>query len=332
MTSDAFMEIQKDFLSKIKHQLPSSISFVDVLSDLFETSIDSVYRRMRGETALTFDEIIKLCNHFKVTFDSLVETDYSGVTFNYATLPHTIDGFKMYLCSILQDLESYKSSGQVIIYYVAMDIPFFYLFAYPRLAAFKMYYWMKSVLNVSEYQDKKYHYDDTDKEILKIGEKLLSLYSRVESIEIWTENTVGSLRKQIEYYWEAGYFEDNQEAEYLSYQAIELINAVNHNAENGSKLSEHEIQNYRLYCSDIEIGNNCILLGKDELRRVYHTYNTFNYMVTSSNRFSKETFDWIQTIIGKSALISGVSEKLRVQFMNKLTGQFESLIKKTRLE
>ena len=323
MATPDLMEIQKNFLDKLKHSLSSNVSFVDSLSDLLDISIDSVYRRMRGETALTFDEILILCNHYKVTFDSLVETNHAGVTFNYSVLPRSVEGFKMYLRSILNDLKSLKTAENINLFYVAFDIPLFYLFAYPELAAFKMYYWMRSVLNVHEYQEQKYSFDITDKEILEIGHELLEAYSQVGSIEIWTDNTTGSLKKQIEYYWEAGFFSNDDEALVLCDQAISLIKSVNHKAELGTKQAGNERSEYKLYFSDIEIGNNCILLEVDGMRRVYHTYNTFNKMVTSNNRFCEESLVWINSIIGKSTLISGVSEKQRIQFINKLLKQFE---------
>jgi hypothetical protein len=326
MASVEIMELQKDFLDKIKLNIPSAVSFVDTLADMLEISIDSVYRRMRGETALTFDEIIKLCNHFKVTFDSLVETAYSGVTFNYNVLPRTIEGFKLHLKAILEDMELVKTKSNACTYYVAFDIPVFYLFHFPELAAFKMYYWMRSVLNVPEYQEGKYSFDTFDKEILDIGKKLVEVYSNIESIEIWTENTMGSLKKQIEYYWEAGFFEDEKDAEKLCHQAIELLQMINHFTNKSSKTGDIGNQNFKLYCSDIEIGNNCILLELEDVRKVYHTYNTFNIMITSDNKFCEQTQVWINSIIGKSTLISGVSEKQRIRFIHKLTRQFEETL------
>ena len=46
------------------------------LADLLGVNVDAAYRRMRGVTALTFDEIQKICLHFNISFDSII--NYSG--------------------------------------------------------------------------------------------------------------------------------------------------------------------------------------------------------------------------------------------------------------
>ena len=316
-------EAQKAFLEKVKYTLGSNISFVDELSQLLEISTDSVYRRIRGETELTFNEIIKLCNQFHISFDSMVECDPLGVTFSYNILPRKIEGFKYYLVSILEDLKTLAKYPSSRIIYVAEDIPIFHLFNYPELAAFKMYYWMKSVLNIPEYQNQKYSFENTDKEILEIGNEMVKSYAGVNSVEIWTEYTVNSLRKQIEYYWEAGLFEDKNDANLICNQAGELVQSVSKLAENSSKLPGNRFQNFMLYYSEIEIGNNCIMAEINNLRKVYLTYNTFNKMYTTNEKFCEETNTWINFLIAKSNLISGISEKQRLQFVNKILSQLD---------
>lgn len=324
-------EKQKQFLEKIKFLLPSNISFVDSLSQILEVSPDSIYRRIRCETALTFDEIVKLCQYYKLSFDSLIECDSSAVTFNYGSMSPSVESFKGYLRSILEDLNLLNKIGDSKVIYIADDIPIFHLFAFPELAAFKMYYWMKSVLNVQEYQNQKYSVINTDPEILEIGSKIRDAYSKVHSVEIWTEYTINSLRKQIEYYSEAGLFENGSDAIVICDQAGDLIHYISNLAEKSTKLAGTQIQNFILYYSEIEIGNNCILVQVNNMKKVYFTYNTFNKMATSNNKFCEETNSWINYLISKSILISGVSEKQRLQFANKILAQLDNTRKKIQL-
>lgn len=317
------MEKQQQFLEKLKYILPANISFVDSLSDILQLSPDSVYRRIRGETSLTFDEVVKLCGHFRLSFDSLIECDSSAVTFNYNQIYPEVESFKNYLRNILEDLMLIGKIGTGKIIYVAEDIPLFHLFAYPELASFKMYYWMKSVLNVPEYQNQKFSFENTDREILEIGEKMREAYLNIPSVEIWTEYTVNSLRKQIEYYYEAGFFDDSMQADIICNQAAGLLQLVSNLADKSSKLENRAVQNFTLYYSEIEIGNNCILVEVNNMRKVYLTYNTFNKMSTTNEKFCNETSTWINYLTAKSNLISGVSEKQRLQFINKILDQLE---------
>lgn len=63
--------IQGSFFQVIKDHLPGHISLVDELADTLEVSNDSAYRRIRGETSLTFDEIAILSIKYGVSIDNL---------------------------------------------------------------------------------------------------------------------------------------------------------------------------------------------------------------------------------------------------------------------
>ena len=328
MTSDKNFEKQKSFLEKIKYLLPSNISYVDALADMLQLSTDSVYRRIRGETSMTFDELVKVCQHYGLSFDSLIDCDSAAVTFNHNQVTPEVSSFKDYLRSILNDLILLSKVDDANIINIADDIPIFHLFVFPELASFKMYYWMKSVLNIPEYQNQKYSFKNCDGEILEIGEKMHDVYAYIPSIEIWTEFTVNSLRKQIEYYSEAGFFEDSSDAMLICDQAAELIRYVSNLADRSTKLTDNKSKNFTMYYSEIEIGNNCILVSFNNMNKVYLTYNTFNKMSTTNEQFCSETRSWINYLIAKSNLISGVSEKQRLQFVNKILEQFETTRKK----
>src|SRR5437868_2689306 len=81
---------QTILMQKIKEMLPPNISFVDELAELLGLSNDSAYRRIRGETALSIEEIASICKKFKISFDSFINSSDAGmVTFSYKSLNNT---------------------------------------------------------------------------------------------------------------------------------------------------------------------------------------------------------------------------------------------------
>ncbi|MDI3320916.1 hypothetical protein [Pinibacter soli] len=81
--------------------------------------------------------------------------------------------------------------------YLNKDIPIFYHFIFPELAAFKSYFWMRSILNYPEYANKQFKISEhiTD-EIRQTGHKLAEAYSQLPSQEIWN---IESLEKTMDY-------------------------------------------------------------------------------------------------------------------------------------
>ena len=115
---------------------------------------------------------------------------------------------------------------------------------------------------------------------------------------------------------------------YGHYKAKISLEYVNSLADRSTKLPGHGSRNFTMYYSEIEIGNNCILVNVNNMSRVYLTYNTFNKISTANQKFCDETKTWINYLISKSNLISGVSEKQRLQFVNKMLEQFKDTRKK----
>ena len=319
--------LQQQFLQKIRESMPSNISFIDELAETLEVSNDSAYRRLRGETALTIDEVSKLCTTYNISFDMFVQNDES-ISFSYNSLQNT-EGFVHHLQSILVDMQQIRKSEDKEIIYAAVDIPIFHHFNFPELSAFKMFYWMKAVVGVDSFSTQKFSIDIINKEIANLGKEIYKTYTQIPSIEIWTEETINSLIKQIAFFWESGNFINNEDALIICEQAKKEILLLEQQATLSNKLIENsseESSKFTLYYSDIEIGNNCIYTKRGDLKSVYLSVHTFNKLLTSNQKFVSQTEDWLNNLIAKSILISGVAEKNRYQFFKKAYDKLDKLI------
>jgi hypothetical protein len=280
--------IQARLFERISKTLPSSISLVDELSEVLNISNDSIYRRLKGETALSIHEIELLCNMYMISFDSLCKYAGNTVTFDFNPMVDQVN-YKNYLLSIMNDLEIVQKSQKGKIIYAGEDIPLFHNFGFPTLAKFKLFYWMKSIMNIESLQGKRYDPQLVDQEILSIGKELYDLYAQIPSIEIWTEVTPISLFKQIEFFWESGIFQSKEDALAICDDAREEFLLLEKEAEIGCKF--------------------------DSKRNLV---NTFNKLTTRNKFFCEEIDKWLKNLIRKSNLISGISEKQRYRFFKRL--------------
>jgi hypothetical protein len=323
--------IQIQFFDRIKDTLPVSMSLVNEIAEALEISIDSAYRRLRAETPLTIDEISILCQHFKIGFD--IFAGQSGtVSFHFEQMSG-IEGFKRYLLELRNSLISLSKSENTELYYAAIDIPIFHHFNYSELSAFKMFYWMKDVLNEPTLDSKKFEHGMISDELLILGNQIYEAYCNVPSIEIWTHATTTSSIAQIEFYFESGIIEKKENALLLCNQLEEEIKTIQKQAELSCKLmteNSETFENYKLYFSEIEIGNNCILTKKADIKNVYLSFHTFNKLATDNNRFCDDTFKWLNNLLKKSTIISGVSEKQRYMFFKQIFEKINKL--KMRIE
>jgi hypothetical protein len=331
---DGTASAQTVLMQRIKEMLPPNISFVEELSDLLGISNDSAYRRIRGETALSIEEIALICKKFKISFDSFINSADAGlVTFSYKPLSNTLESYRIYLENILSDIKKINGFEQKQIIFAAEDIPVFHHFSQPELASFKIFYWAKSILGVPEFEDRKFTPGVISKDLIDTGKKIVDLYNGIPSIEIWSEDTANSTIKQIEYYWESGVFSNKEDCLMILGQLERMIAHIRKQAEQSAKFSidkpagEFE-NNYTLYHSDVMIGNNCLLITTGQVKSAYLSYHTFNAMLTTNNAFVSETDGWLKILIKKSIQISGMAEKQRYQFFRKIDEQLKKLREK----
>ena len=106
------------------------MTLVDSIADILEISNDSAYRRLRCETLLDIQELLILCNHFRISLDSLQISDV--VNFRYKPLPADSGSLPRYLEGILGEMKMINSVESKQIIFTAEDLPIFHYFNYER--------------------------------------------------------------------------------------------------------------------------------------------------------------------------------------------------------
>jgi hypothetical protein len=322
---------QSYFVDLLKKSVPHHVKLAEEMSQLLEISADSAYRRIRCETDITLNEALSLCRHFDISLDSLSPSNPNSVMFRVNNLTVEMDSFTGYLDQLCEDLEwiTRFDNGEVI--YAAEDIPVFYNFYFPQLAIFKMFYWTKSIQNVTELQGKKIEElvlpESWGPKVNRIGE----LFLKLNSIDLWSEDTIKSVINQVKFYWEAGFFGERETALAVVDQLANLVEMVQKQSETGKKMQfskgQYTNSNYTLYVSDLMIGNNCVFLKAQDKMASYIGFHSFNYMRTTDVFFNTQSEIWARNLIAKSTLISSVAEKARNQFFKLNFAQVDALRK-----
>lgn len=325
---------QQALFQQIKTSLPQHLSLVNEVAVALSVSNDSAYRRIRGETSLTLDEFKMLCTHFKVT-PNLSATSNEMVNFYYQHIENSEKGFEGYLLGLLGALQKTDAFETKKIIMAAKDIPLFHLFQFPKYSAFKMFFWMKSIMNVPEFENRKFHPSLISKQFIDLGKQMSELYIKIPATEIWTEETINTAVRQIEYYWESGFFEKKEDALQLCEEVTQMISHIQKQAELGFKFYPGkkpfgQENNFLLYYSDFIIANNSIFTLAGNNKTTYITHHTFKALVTTNSAFCDETEQWLNNLLKKSFLISSISEKQRNQFFQKIQDNIGKL--KSKIE
>ncbi len=303
---------QIELLEKIKAKIQHAFSYADEISDLLQISKDAVYRRMRGETALSLDEAAILIAHYQI--ENPFQINNSMVNFHFTTYTSESNEIVRYLNKLSADLDAIGLDKSTELIFCAEDIPLFHYFEFPLLGAFKLFYWQKSILYTEEFQQKSFSENIINEEIINISKELSEKYKRIPSLEIWTENTVNSFLKQIEFYNDAGYIDSEKTTYAICTEVKKMVEKIERQTIHGYKKNNDSSDQFQLYVSDVSIGNNCVLAKLENVNFLYLSFNTFNILKCVEPVFIHENEKWIKRIMDNSTPLSKCSQKIRNKF------------------
>jgi hypothetical protein len=324
--------IQQKFFEKLKQVIPSNISFANDIADILEISADGAYRRMRGDSILSMDELTKICQHYQIPPDVFVTSDETATAaFHYRKMIHDESGFTDYIKNILSDLQKIQAANPKQIIYASGDLPLFIQFISPEYSAFKTFFWQKGMLNLPSLDGKKFSPSGINPAMVEMCRKISDTYMQIPSIEIWHDDTVLSNIKLVEYGWESGMFATKEDALLICQKLSEMVTLAEKWSEKSSKFREEgkwaeNEGNFTLYQSEFVLTNNHIFVTAGNTKILYLTLNTFNSIATTNSVFCGETEEWLKNLIRKSTQISGVGEKQRHKFFRSSQGKIAALV------
>ena len=323
------MEFQKQLIQKLRSSISPKINLAEELADFLDISADSAYRRLRCETAFTIDEAIAISDHYNLPDLMGRSLNAKTVSFRMNPLSNNENSFSDYLRVLFQDIKWIRQKESPIINYAAEDIPIFYHFFFPALAKFKMMYWNKSILGNELFQNATFEDIKMPSTWRDEIPHLQKIYLETKANEIWHIDSIKSTLKQIEFYYQAQYFQNLESVMEILDQLDELVNWVKKMADTGLRFNisngqqlDSEI-NY--FISDVMIGTNSVLIKNIENSAAYISYNTFNFIQTQNHEFNDSTQKWINQLMAQSTLISKVSEAKRNVFISSLKNQINKL-------
>lgn len=311
--------LQVTFFNAIKSALPDYQNLAQSVAEVLAISINEAYKKIRGNSALSLQQIIKLSDHFATPF-LYKPSQLPTVTFDYLSVDQEIPNMLLYLQDLLKNLKQIQQSKQKHITITTDDIPLFHFFKYPELTCFKLFFWSDSVMNA----EFKFDPGTFDQEIIALAKELNQIYLEIPSTEIWAKDTVHGTIEQVRYAFEAGYITDT-----LAKQVIEQVRYcltdMNMYAISSKKTIDPN-HTFNWYNCDV-LGSISYLVELKETMLCYNRFNTFNYLKTEDQSYCQQTKQWMQSLIKKSVSFSGQGEKHRNKYLYNAFAECDELLK-----
>ena len=296
------VSLQKYIFNEIQQRLGKRADQVETLADILKVGKDAVYRRMRGDTILTPDEIALLARHFNISLDTFAFQKANSVMFTFNPFTHIVKSFDDYLSDIQSDLAVVSKIPSAHVFYASAEIPIFYYMFFPELIHFKFYVWGRTIWNFEYLQNKPFDFEIIPYPVYKQVETVLNLYRSLHTTELWSMNIMDSTLSQVEYHVSIGGFKNPKDAVTICKRLHELADHMQSMAQHGRKFilgsnSSSEGGTFNLYHNEMIYTNNTILVDTPFGKSVYATHTNPNFLKTSDERMCEYTDGWFKHVL-----------------------------------
>jgi hypothetical protein len=328
------INLQAEVFSSIKKKVDPDLSLADEIAHVLGVSSDSAYRRIRGEKQLSCGEMYQLANHYHLSLDSIfkLKTDTIQFTGNYINPAQF--RFEEYLHNMVMQTKYMLTFKEHCIYYLCKDIPIFYQFFSRELAAFKYYFWHKTLLHSPEFVNRQVKLEEFPDEVWQLGRKTLDLYKQLNVYEIWNIESLNGFLRQIEFYHDTGIIESPTDLLSIYESLEQLFIHVQEQAQLGYTFDNTDpgkkrISSFHMYFNEVVIGDNSLLVILDGNKMAFVNHTLANYMITTDVDFCENLYQYHQNLMKKCTQISSVSDRERSKFFNflrkRIAGRKEKL-------
>ncbi len=307
------------FFERLKTAMPTQYNMAGEIAEILGVSPDSVYRRMRGETALTYKELLLIQQELNLKESILFPLEnIEEVNFIYARPAYGYDTY-LFLQEITNQMNLVHRREGLHILLSSDDLPFFLHFLSPALLQFKLLVFSGRDIHDAERPE------EHDPAFAELANTIIKRWLEASSEEVWGSNPLDSTLRQIAYSYENELI-SLRYATMLLQELNTIVDIVKAWATSGKKdfngISGGPIE---LYQSEINMGEMNLMLTYGEEMAVYKSNYGYGYLKTEHPVYCDETMQWVKDLESKGILISGSGERFR----NRYIGLLRESIRKT---
>lgn len=186
------MEGQTKFLNELKSFIPNTYNATQWLGQVLGINYSSAFKKMKGGTALSWQDISLICNAVPEAAHLLPQSFSKQPAFGgQLLLFDNQKGFIPYLDNLIQLFKAppkHEESGQLRL--ICKDLPMFFYLTSPELLAFKMAIWTNRLFT--------HGVELVDDQIIEKSKRLLDLYRAFGSVEIWDAQLAATFAAQLQ--------------------------------------------------------------------------------------------------------------------------------------
>ncbi|TXF88873.1 hypothetical protein FUA23_12470 [Neolewinella aurantiaca] len=315
---------QSRFFEQLERQFDKRGDMVNATCETLHLGRDAVYRRLRGDTLLTANELMTLAQKFNIQLDEEVGNRKSSTS--QLIYPQGINQVKDEL-EYFEQLESYCQKminlPEVEIDYATPELPLYYEGFTPTLLAFKTYVYGLTSWNFEKWKGLPFSPSLIDPKMFEITERFIPKLFKLPGRELWSIGILDITLRQIEHAVEVGQLNDRKLVDKMFEELEDTIRHMEDMARFGKKFLPGEIPSkndpdFQVYHNEMTNTNNVIIIKSPLQSFVFSTFVNPNYIISTNERIQVQMETWFNNLVDNSNCLSKKSSKYYRQFFARL--------------
>jgi hypothetical protein len=310
----------------ILKSIPQNIKPIDFLIDILEISRESVYRRIRGDIAFSFEEISKLSLKLGFSLDEIIESNTDERVFLALRTNNLTPNPDESLLSLFQ--EYYKNVEAITKYKdteVLISINRLYLlFVISSEILFKVFYykWLHGVQATTPICPFAELVIPPQINILR--QKIRAKIAHIRNVTfVLDRNLFANLIREVQYYYNRKLITD-EEIVLIKKEAKDYLDRFEKIILHGK--NEHG-SNYNFYLSLLDVASTNLVVKYGENMISQYWFCSISHLIITNRKICEMQRQWIESLKKHSVLITQSNEILQVSFINKQREYVENITK-----
>lgn len=317
-------KIQDQLFSFLKELSKKKTPLVNDLMSILDLSKSGAYKKLNGESNLSFDDMIKLSRHYGFSIDQFIAERHNAIPFFVDAIRSQPLDYNEYLRNINSHFEFIRGCKDVEVCYITNEVPMFHYLQFPLLFYFKLFVWNHTTWNMPHRNHKFALTEFVNDGLLNdLRKSMLKEYYGYDGMEMWNIRFLDITLDQIKYYAHSGIFENKEDILQVFKEVEKLSRHLKKMAEVGHKFQlekpDEMLGKLKVQMNELVASTNIIFVLADNFKYVFTTFDPPNFIRSSDDRFCKYTQNWINTTKKHSLLISGEGERERERTFRLMT-------------
>ncbi|MBB4078570.1 hypothetical protein GGR28_001183 [Lewinella aquimaris] len=324
--NQASSSYQRIFLDRLGQRFASRSQLVQEVSKVLHVGRDAVYRRLRGDTALTADELMLLAKTFEVRTEISPHSKGRVPTLRYPEGRRFVQNEFDHFIHLIKGLEAMKNLPGARADIASPELPMYYEMATPMLRNFKIFMFGITTWNLAKWKKCSFSPDLISKSLHDVVDQVIRGYYTVPARELWSIGILDVTLRQINYLAQVGRFENTEHLYQLFDELFLIVDHLEKMVHTGKRfpLGETPTDNspdFRVYHNELSNTSNIVLVNSDVRSYLFTTLVNPNYIATSDPELCTEVQQWFDNLIEYGSALHSEAGKYAAQYFGYLRNQ-----------